>query len=155
MYRLSENEPAASLLWQGTPKTSAYLATSNAVFKDGHIFGADIRSGALICFEAESGNRRWQSAVPTTGSTRGRGSAHASAFLIDLGESYLILSETGDLIHAELSPEGYKELARFHAIEPTTNTMGRVVLWTYPAFDGEHVYIRNDKQLVCYRIAEQ
>ena len=152
MFRLNKQNPAAELLWRGTPKKSLYLATSNAVFDDGLIFGADIRSGALICFEAESGERKWQSAVPTTGSTRGRGGAHASAFLIKAGDSYLILSETGDLIHARLSPDGYQEIARFHALDPTSKTMNRDVVWTYPAFDGKCVYVRNDKRLVCYQV---
>lgn len=155
MFELDADEPNATLAWRGTTKTSAYLATSNAIFRDGHIYGADIRSGALICFEAQSGTRKWQTAVPTTGSSRGRGQAHGSAFLINLGESYLVLSETGDLIHAELNPEGYNELSRFHAIEPTTKTMGRMALWTYPAFDGEHVFIRNDKHLVSYRVVAE
>ncbi|MEM6468077.1 MAG: PQQ-binding-like beta-propeller repeat protein [Planctomycetota bacterium] len=152
VFRLSEEQPAAELLWRGKTKDSLYLATSNAIYAGQHIYGADIRSGTLICFEAESGERQWRTAVPTTGSTRGRGAAHASAFLIRAGDSYLILSETGDLIHATLSPEAYREISRFHALEPTSRTMGRDVLWTYPAFDGECIYVRNDKHLVCYHV---
>lgn len=152
MFQLAQDAPSAKLLWRGTPKKSLYLATSNALFAEGHIYGADIRSGALICFEAESGERKWQTAVPTTGSTRGRGGAHGSAFLIDLGNECMILSETGDLIHAQLTPSGYEEVSRFKALRPTTKTMGREVLWTYPGFDGTHVFVRNDEQLVCYRV---
>ncbi len=154
MFRLSDSRPAAELLWRGKPKDSLYLATSNAIWKDDYIYGADIRSGALMCFLAATGGRKWQSAVPTSGSERGRGGAHASAFLIDAGEDTLILSETGDLIHANLTPAGYNEIARFHAIDPTTKTMGRTVLWTYPALAGNHIYIRNDKRLVCYKVAQ-
>ena len=128
MFRLSNEGPSAELMWRGAPKDSLYLATSNAIFKQGYVYGADIRSGTLICFEAESGERKWRTAVPTTGSTRGRGGAHASAFLIQVGEETVILSETGDLIHARLTPERYEEMARFHAIDPTTKTMGRTVL---------------------------
>lgn len=155
MFRLAKEKPTVTELWRGKTKQSVYLATSNAVFSDKYIYGADIRSGALMCFEAESGNRLWQSAIPTTGSTRGRGGAHASAFLIELADSFLILSETGDLIHANLTPNGYEEIARVHILEPTTRTMGRDVLWTYPAFDGECIYARNDKHLVCYRISSK
>ncbi|MEO1614647.1 MAG: PQQ-binding-like beta-propeller repeat protein [Planctomycetota bacterium] len=154
MMRLASDTPAAELLWRGGPKDSLYLATSNAVFDGDHIYGADISSGALVCFEAESGTRKWQSAIPTNGSKRKRGEAHASAFLIDVGDTYLILSETGDLIHANLTPEGYQELDRFHAIDPTGKSMGRKVLWTYPAYANGSLYVRNDKELVCYKVAK-
>lgn len=154
MFRLADSRPAAELLWRGKPKNSLYLATSNAIWKGDYIYGADIRSGALLCFLAETGERKWQTAVPTSGSERGRGGAHASAFLIETGDASLILSETGDLIHAILSPDGYEELARFHAIDPTSKTMGRNVLWTYPALAGNQIYVRNDNRLVCYRVAE-
>lgn len=153
MFRLGTDRPVAELLWRGAPKDSLYLATSNAIWKNEHIYGADISSGALVCFEAESGERKWQSAIPTTGSERGRGSAHASAFLIDAGDDVVMLSETGDLIHAKLSPEGYNEVSRFHALDPTSKTMGRSVVWTYPGLSGKYAYIRNDRTLVCYRIA--
>jgi outer membrane protein assembly factor BamB len=152
MFRLNPDTPAAELLWRGGPKDSLYLATSNAIFDGGFIYGADISSGSLVCFEAESGERKWQSAVPTTGSDRGRGEAHGSAFLIKCDDGYLILSETGDLIHAELSAAGYKEIARFHALDPTTKTMGRTALWTYPAIAGKYAYVRNDQEIVCFEI---
>lgn len=155
MFRLNPSQPAADLLWRGGPKNSLYLATSNAIFDDGHIYGADISSGALICFEAVSGERKWMTAVPTTGSDRGRGAAHGSAFLVRCNNGYLILSETGALIHAKLSLEGYNEISRFQAIDPTTNTMGRTVLWTYPAVAFGHVYLRNDKEVVCYQISAE
>ena len=152
MFRLGSDRPTAELMWRGGPKDSLYLATSNAVFDHGTIYGADIRTGTLLGFEPESGKRLWQTALPTTGSKRGRGEAHGSAFLIKCDNGYLILSETGDLIHAELSAERYNEVSRFHALEPTTNSMGRTVLWTYPAIAAGHVYLRNDKEIVGYRI---
>lgn len=154
MFQLAADRPAAELLWRGGPKNSLYLATSNALWKDDHIYGADISSGALMCFEAVSGDRKWQTSLPTTGSDRGRGGAHGSAFLVDAGQDTLILSETGDLIHATLAPDGYREIARFHAIEPTCKTMGREVIWTYPALAGKQVYVRNDKRIVCFTIAD-
>lgn len=154
MFRLASDRPTAELLWRGGPKDALYLATSNAIWKGDYIYGADISSGALMCFEATTGDRKWQSSLPTSGSDRGRGGAHASAFLIDLGNDTLILSETGDLIHAALSPDGYQEISRFHALEPTSKTMGREVVWTYPALAGQNVYVRNDKRLVCFKIAD-
>jgi len=151
MFRLGAQEPAAELLWRGKPTDSLYLATSNAVYTEQHIYGADIRSGTLVCFEAETGKRLWRTAVPTTGSTRGRGAAHASAFLIRAGDSYLLLSETGDLIHARLQPEGSEEASRFHALAPTAHTRGRAVLWAYTAVQGDGLHSRDDKRQVRHR----
>jgi outer membrane protein assembly factor BamB len=56
--------------------------------------------------------------------------------------SLLVLTETGDLVLAEASPAGYKELGSAHAIE------GRA--FTTPAFANGKVYARNTKgDVVC------
>ncbi|GAB5404442.1 MAG: PQQ-like beta-propeller repeat protein [Aureliella sp.] len=154
LFRLADDKPAAELLWRGKPATSLYLATSAAIFDGNHIYGADIRSGAVVCFETETGQRNWQSALPTTGSRRGRGGAHGSAFMLKFDDGYLILSETGDLISAELTPEGYQETGRFHAIDTTNKSMGRDVLWTYPAVAHGRVFVRNDKELRCFELSK-
>ncbi len=154
MFKLSSGKPAASILWKGSTKTGVYLATSNAIFTGGHLYGADIRSGALVCARASDGERLWQSALPTTGSTRGRGGAHGSAFLMQLNEKqFFILSETGDFISAELTPAGYQETGRFHAIDPTGRTMGRDYVWTYPAIADQRLFVRNDREVVCYDLS--
>ncbi len=57
-------------------------------------------------------------------------------------------SETGDLILAELSPEGYRELGRQRIIEPTNTAYGRPVVWTQPAFAMKSCFARNDKEIV-------
>ncbi len=152
LLRLADDKPTAELLWRGKPATSLYLATSAAIFDGQHIYGADIRSGAVVCFEAESGERLWQSALPTTGSDRGRGGAHGSAFMLKFNDGYLILSETGDLISAQLTPDGYQESGRFHAIDTTNKSMGRNILWTYPAVAHGRVFVRNDEEIRCFQL---
>lgn len=154
MLELDSEKPSAKELWRGAPKDGVYLATCTAIFEDGHIYGADIKAGAVVCARASDGERLWQSSLPTTGTTRGRGPAHSSAFLIKNQDSYLILSETGDFISATMSVDGYKETGRFHAIEPTGFSMGRAYLWTYPAISGKRLYVRNDKEIICYSLAQ-
>lgn len=154
MFKLADDKPKATVHWTGTPKTGLYLATSNAIFSDGHIYGADIRSGALVCAKASDGKRLWQSALPTTGSKRGRGGAHGSAFLMQLdNEKFLIFSETGDVISAKLTPAGYNETGRFHAIQPTGKSMGRDYVWTYPAIANQKLFLRNDKEIACFDLS--
>ncbi|QDT96797.1 PQQ-binding-like beta-propeller repeat protein [Gimesia aquarii] len=154
MLKLKRNASGVEKLWGGSPKRGVYLATSNGIFYEGYLYGADIRSGAVICARGDTGERLWQSALPTTGSTRGRGGAHGTAFLMKLsGHNYILFSETGDIISAELSPAGYRETGRFHAIKPTSNTMGRTVVWTFPAIADGRLYLRNDNEAVCYSLA--
>ena len=66
---------------------------------------------------------------------------------------FFLFSETGDLILARLTPEGYDELDRFHVLEPTGEAFGRDVVWSHPAFADRSVFARNDKELVCVDLA--
>ena len=152
MLRLGSDATSPEVLWRGSPKAGVYLATSSAVFDNGYLYGADIRTGALVCARASDGKRMWQSALPTTGSTRGRGGGHGSAFLLRCKDAYLIFSETGDFISAELTPDGYKETGRFHAIDPTGHAMGRDCVWTFPAVADGRLYLRNDSEVICYSL---
>lgn len=155
MLKLKPDSLGAELAWTGSSKKGLFLATGNGIFYKGHLYGADIRSGALICAKGETGERLWQTALPTTGSKRGRGDAHGTAFLMQLsGDQFLLFSETGDVISAELTPDRYQETGRFHAIEPTSKTMGRKVVWTYPALAGGKLFLRNDKEIVAYEFSE-
>lgn len=155
MYRLSSQPDAASVVWRGRPSSSMMLATSTAIFDDGHLYGADLRSGALMCVRASDGERLWQSAKPTVDSDRPRGGAHGSAFLMKHKSMYFMLSETGDLISAKLSPSGYEETGRCHVIDPDSKTMNRTVLWTYPAIANDKFYLRNNSVLRCYDLARK
>jgi outer membrane protein assembly factor BamB len=153
MFELYAEPMTAKVLWEGKSKTSVALATSAAVFDDGYIYGADIKSGALICVQGVDGKRLWQTAVPTMNIDRPRGQAHGSAFLLKHKAMYFILSETGDFIAADLSPAGYEERGRFHVIDPTNQSMGRKVLWTYPAIADRKLFVRNDRVLKCYDLS--
>ena len=65
------------------------------------------------------------------------------------GSRHFLFSETGDLIIARLSPKGYEEVSRTHLIDPVNTDPGRPVVWTYPAFAGRRVYVRNDREMLC------
>jgi hypothetical protein len=38
-------------------------------------------------------------------------------------------------------------------LEPTSEAMGRTVVWSYPAFAQKCVFARNDKELICVDLA--
>ncbi len=64
------------------------------------------------------------------------------------------MSETGDLQMARLTAEGYEDLGRFHAVEPTGECFGRTVVWSHPAYANRTAYIRNDKEIVAVNLAK-
>ena len=120
---------------------------TSAIAKDLFGYGVDLLTG----------ERLWESFEPTTGTHR---MGHGTAFVVKWGErpgEYIILSETGDLIHARLSREAYEELGRQHVIEPTSEAFGRSVLWSHPAFADGCCFLRNDREIVCvsFRDGEQ
>mgnify|MGYP002623246097 FL=1 len=153
VFELSTAPLSAEKVWQGNIKNALYAANSTPIIEDGVIDGVDCRPGALRAVELKSGDRLWESYGPTTG---GRRAAHGTAFLVrhDRGD-YFLFSETGDLVHARLTPDRYEELGRFHVLEPTNEAFGRSVVWSHPAFAERSVFARNDKEIVRVSLAEK
>ncbi len=126
------------------------------IFKEGHIYGI-CSYGELRCIDAKDGSRKWSTHAATTGKSIRWG----NAYLIDHEDRTFIFSETGDLILAKLTPAGYTEISRAHLIDPT-NTMARaktdpkrLVNWAHPAFANRSIYVRSDKELICYSLAQE
>jgi outer membrane protein assembly factor BamB len=151
MLKLNDGQPGAEDVWRGAPKTAVYCAGSTPFLADGMIYGCDCQLGALMGARLADGERLWQTFQPTTGGDRR--ASHGTACLVRHDDRYLLLSETGDLILAKLSPAGYEELSRFHLLEPTNEAFGRPVVWSHPAFAQRCVFARNDKELVCASLA--
>ncbi len=144
--RLSKDKPAAEVEWRGTTRRGVYPATATPLIDDGIIYGADAPTGMLIAARLEDGERLWQTTDPTTG---GRRKGNATVFLVKNGDRFVLFSETGDLILANLSAEGYEEISRANILEPTNTTSGREVIWSHPAFAERCVFARSDKEIVC------
>lgn len=151
LLKLSDDRPGAEEVWEGTSKTAIYCASSTPLIVDDVIYGNDCQVGALIGARLEDGERLWQTFEPTTGGERR--ASHGTAFLVRHDERFFLFSETGDLILANLSPQGYEELSRFHVLDATNEAFGRPVVWSHPAFAGRCVFARNDKELVCVSLA--
>ncbi len=68
-----------------------------------------------------------------------------------------MFNERGELIIAKLSPQGFSEISRAQLIEPTRHQLNRRggVCWAHPAYAYKHVFVRNDKRLVCASLAEE
>jgi outer membrane protein assembly factor BamB len=153
LLRLAEDASEAQVVWRGRPKTAVYCANSTPFLEQSMIYGCDVDSGALMGVRLQDGERLWETMQPTTGGTRR--ARYGTAFLVKHAERFFLFSETGDLILARLSPEGYEEIGRYHILEPTSQTFGRPVVWSHPAFAQRCMFARNDKELVCVDLTRQ
>jgi outer membrane protein assembly factor BamB len=156
LYSLAKDSPGAQVVWRGGPKNAMYCANSTPFIEKNTIYGCDCQTGMLTAVDLESGDRLWETSVPTSGTDRP--AKHGTAFLIrqplpkDPSRVWLF-SETGDLILARLTRDAYEECGRMHVLEPTNECFGRSVVWTHPAFANGCCFARNDKELVCVSLS--
>lgn len=155
LVELGQETPTAREIWhrQGINErsTDALHCMISPPYIDGdHVYGID-SYGQLRCLELATGERVWEdlSAIP-----QGR---WGTGFMVPQGDRTWIVTERGELVVARLTPQGYEEIDRARLIEPTTPLKQRpegTVLWSYPAFAGTRVYVRNDRELVCVDLAK-
>jgi outer membrane protein assembly factor BamB len=93
----------------------------------------------------------WETFEPTSGKSLRWG----STFVVKNGDRFVLFSEQGDLILADLSPKGYREISRAHLVDPTGPAQRRDVVWVHPAFAHKNVYVRNDKEIVSVSLAAE
>ncbi|MBX7106201.1 MAG: pyrrolo-quinoline quinone, partial [Gemmataceae bacterium] len=75
-------------------------------------------------------------------------------FLVRNGDRFILFTETGHLLFAKLTPQGYEEVSRWKMLEPTGATFGRTLVWSHPAFADKCVFGRNDKEIICVSLAD-
>lgn len=111
---------------------------NNSLYYKGHLYGFDGNSNLgrvvrLTCMDFETGEVKWKQAGLGCGS------------LMIADGSLLILSDRGDLVVADASPEEYREVTRSKILS------GRC--WTMPVLVNGRVYARNaDGRAVCCRL---
>jgi outer membrane protein assembly factor BamB len=153
LLQLDSQKPAATQVWrrhgQNERMTDAlHCLISTPVIDKGHIYGV-CAYGELRCLDLKTGDRLWATFEPTSGVSARWG----TAFLVKNEDRYFLFSEKGDLIIANLKPEGYQELGRAHLLEPTGPSQRREVVWSHPAFAHKNVYARNDREIVSVSLA--
>lgn len=148
MLELNAHEPTASVLWPETRAVSKRILsnTSTALLSGDHVYSAK-SSGELVCLEAGTGKQLWQTNKVTE--LKSGASIHITAS----GDAMFLFSDEGNLIRAQLTPQGYKEISRARLLEPTTPFGSNKRAWTPPAYANGHVFARSDAELVCASLA--
>lgn len=151
MLDLAGDAPGVKIRWKGTSNSEINTDGLHAVFaapvlKDGHLYGI-CSYGQFRCLDAATGERVWMSLDVTKENRR-----WASAFIVRNGDRYFMNNDRGELIIADLQPDGYREIDRTHLIDPTTRGGGRrdlnFVNWTHPAYANGHIFTRNDEMIL-------
>ncbi len=150
LLRLDRTEPKVTVEWKikGVSEVrpeGLHSLMSTPFIEDGHIYGV-CSFGQLRGLKLATGERLWETIVPTR--IDGKPARWTTAFLVRHEGRFFIYNETGDLIIARLTPEGYEELSRTHLLDPTNRAGGRDVHWSHPAFANGHVFVRNDRELL-------
>jgi outer membrane protein assembly factor BamB len=160
MLKFAPDNPKPTVLWKGKVHSerpdrtdTLHSIIPTPFLKDGYIYGI-CSYGELRCLRADTGERVWES-LQATGSAKTDSDRWKNAFLVPSGDRVFLFNESGDLIIARLTRQGYEEIDRAHILEPTNTMAGRPVVWSHPAFADRCVFARNDKEIVCVSLAAE
>ncbi len=104
------------------------------VHREGYCYGFD--GNRFCCMDAATGDVVW----------KGERYGGQVLLLSDLGV-LLVLSEKGEAILLEATPDEHRILSRIQAIEGKT--------WNHPVVVGGRLYIRNSDEAVCYELPKR
>jgi outer membrane protein assembly factor BamB len=156
MLVLDDKKPTATVLWKGKSDSEILTDGLHAVLAtpvvDGEYIYGLCSYGQFRCLRVKTGERIWETQEVTKERKR-----WVSGFIVRNGDRYFINNDRGELILANLSPEGYKEISRAQLIKPTTPPENRRELvnvnWVHPAYANKHLYTRNDEEIMCVSLA--
>lgn len=156
LLKVDPDELSVEKVWRRRGRSekitdSLHCCISTPVLKGDYIYGVD-SYGELRCLDIKTGDRIWES-LDATPNER-----WSNIHMVRHQDKIWMFNELGELIISKLSPEGFHEVSRARLIEPTTEQLkrgGRGVCWSHPAYSNKHIYIRNDRELVCADLSEK
>ncbi|HYI92310.1 MAG TPA: PQQ-binding-like beta-propeller repeat protein [Bryobacteraceae bacterium] len=116
---------------------------NTAVHKDGYLYAFDGRNepdASLVCIELKTGkvmwraNPEWEESIDVNGTQQKHHLGTFRGTLLAVDGKFLALGEMGHLLWLDLTPQGYKELAR-------TWLFGARETWSLPVLSRGLLYI--------------
>jgi len=101
---------------------------SSSVLHNGFIYGLD--EAILACMDAATGELKW------------KGGRYGYGQVLLANDRLVIITDTGDLVLVEATPQEHRELARSPAIAGKT--------WNVPAFAGGILLVRNADEMAAF-----
>lgn len=151
MLKLNPETPGASIAWR--TKRDPTTTFSTPWFPGEDYFYATLMGGKLACLDARNGDEIWSTHEPTG---ERAGSAHITPVERGDGSSggAFLFNQKGQLILADLTPEGYSERGRCLLVEATAGDRAQgPVTWAHPAYANRKIYARNDREIICASLA--
>ena len=118
----------AAAVWETNRMKNKF---SSSVLIDGYVYGLD--ESILACLDAATGALMW------------KGGRYGHGQLLAAGGHLIVLTEEGDLVLVQATPDGHRETARFPAIEGKT--------WNVPALAGGRLLVRNARQMAAFDLS--
>ena len=126
----SANSFKAQALWTNINMKNKF---NSSVLHEGHVYGLD--EGILTCIDVNTGDRKW------------KGGRYGYGQVLLASGHLIVMSDAGELALVKASPNEYKEVARFTALDGKT--------WNYPAIAGGRLFVRNAKEMAVYKVAAE
>lgn len=127
LIQISGNEP--TVIWKNKDMKNHF---NSCVLWEEHLYGFD--ESKLACLDFQTGELKWSK----------RGLGKGSLMLAD--GKLIALAEKGDLVIADASPEGFKELSRAKILSG--------LCWAVPVLSNRKIYCRNHEgDLVCLDVS--
>jgi outer membrane protein assembly factor BamB len=150
MLELGEDPSAVSFRWpENRAPSKRILSNTSTPMPRGEYIYSCRSPGELVCLEAATGNQVW-STNGITGLKNG-----AAIDITPQGGGYFLFTDEGNLIRAEMSPAGYREISRSHLIDPTWPFNGYKFVYGPPAYANRHVFARSEAEVVCASLEKE
>ena len=114
LLKLDAASPAASEVWRDLSKQAVSPVNVQPILDGMTLYGVDQR-GTFVAVDLPSGQRLWETPQPLGERSKQTG----TVFITRHRDRYWLFTEQGDLVLADLSREGFRELGRAHLIDPT------------------------------------
>lgn len=120
---------SATLVWEN--RRVLRTKFTNIAVIDGYVYG--LSDGILECADIATGKSQWK---------KGR---YGNGQLLGVGDTLLVISEDGELIHMEATPEAHRMLGKIQALDGQT--------WNNLCLSGRRLLVRNGQEAACYELS--